>query len=47
MILNDIQAITQEIARVSEAMRKTKSPYLRHDYGRYRKKLFKKLKALT
>lgn len=37
--------IIAEIARVSEAIKKTRSPYLRNDYGRYRKKLTRLLNA--
>lgn len=39
--MNDIQ---KEIARVKKVIETTNSPYLKRDYEKYLKKLYKKLK---
>ena len=36
--------IKAEIARVEKALAETKSPYLKRDYEKYLKRLYKKLK---
>lgn len=40
----DREQVVQEIARVEQAMRKTDSPHLRRDYGKYLKRLYRDLK---
>lgn len=37
--------VKAEIARVEKALQETKSPYLKRDYGKYLKKLYKRQKA--
>lgn len=37
--------VKSEIARVEKALRETKSPYLKRDYEKYLKKLYKRLKG--
>ena len=37
--------LKQEIARVKKAIETTASPYLKRDYEKYLKKLYKKLKS--
>ena len=39
--------LTQEIRRVEAALRETKSPYLRNDYEKYLKKLYRKRRAAS
>lgn len=34
----------EEIARVEKALAETKSPYFKRDYGKYLKKLYRRLK---
>ena len=34
----------EEIARIKKALAETKSPYLKRDYEKYLKRLYKKLK---
>lgn len=40
----DRDELIEEIMRVEEALKKTKSPKLRHDYGKYLKRLHRDLK---
>ena len=40
---HDRHWIMAEIQRVTEAMKRTTSPHLRNDYGKYRRKLNKAL----
>jgi hypothetical protein len=39
--------VSAEIARVKAAIKKTDSPYLRRDYQKYLKKLYRRKKAVT
>ena len=39
-----VENIKEEIARVEKALAETKSPYLKRDYEKYLRKLYKRLK---